>query len=184
MSPVPDFPPWALVTARRIAHVERVAGLVTRWADAMAITPEERARWLRAVWLHDALRDAEEPRLRQLAPGTTGPADLLHGPAAAARARQDGEDDQGVLDAVSYHSVGYAGWDMAGKVLYCADFLEPGRHFDPAERAELATRFPDDPEQVLQEVARRRLLWLVRSGWHIPEATWRFWNSVAPGEVV
>ena len=33
------------------------------------------------------------------------------------------------------------------------------------------------PEVVLA-VAQGRMAWLVRSGWAIPDPTWRFWNSL------
>lgn len=177
------LPAWAAVTPKRLGHIRRVAALVDQWAQAMAVPLAERDRWLRAVWLHDALRDADEVLLRRLAADDAdGPLELLHGPAAATRASQEGERDEGILSAVRYHSVGHAGWDWVGRVLYCADFLEPGRSFDPEERAELARRFPTAPNQVLAEVVRRRLGWMVRSGWSIPEVTWRFWNALAAGE--
>ena len=83
-----------------------------------------------------------------------------------------------MLEAVRYHSLGYAGWDMVGRVLYCADFLEPGRRFDSDARDELARRFPAEPEAVLREVAARRLLHIVRSGWPLPAATVDFWNAL------
>jgi HD superfamily phosphohydrolase YqeK len=145
----------------------------------MGTLPAERDRWLRAVWLHDALRDATAAELARWAPFDVGPVELRHGPASAARAAAEGEVDRGVLDAVRYHSLGYARWDMAGRVLYCADFLEPGRRFDREERAALAARFPSDPVDVLQEVARRRLLHIVRSGWTLPRPTVHLWNSLA-----
>jgi 2-amino-4-hydroxy-6-hydroxymethyldihydropteridine diphosphokinase len=164
--------------AERRAHVQRVANVVAGWGDAMRIAAGERDRWLRAVWLHDALRDAPEAELARLAPDATGPVELLHGPAGAARAWEEGERDAGVLDAVRYHSIGSASWDMVGRVLYCADYLEPGRPFQPEARAALARRFPEAPDEVLRTVAGERMRWLIRSGWSIPEATWRFWNGL------
>ncbi len=162
-----------------MAHVERVATLVAGWAEAIGVPDSERNRWLRAVWLHDALRDAPEATLREWAPSAEGPIDLVHGPAAAARAKAEGETDRGVLDAVRYHSVGLAEWDMVGRILYCADFLEPGRPFDGPHRAELAERLPGDLRGVLREVARARVSYGVRKGWPIPEPTLRFWNALA-----
>ena len=82
----------------------------------------------------------------------------------------------GVLDAVRYHSVGLAEWDMVGRVLYCADYLEPGREHGREERAALVRRFPGDPSGVLREVARQRLLHAVHAGWPLPDPTVRFWN--------
>jgi HD superfamily phosphohydrolase YqeK len=175
----PTLPPWACVTPERVQHIQRVAELVARWGDRMGTPDSERYRWFKAVWLHDALRDADEAELGRWASSLRGPVELLHGPAAASRAKSDGETDRGVLDAVRYHSLGLAEWDMVGRVLYCADFLEPGRSFDKAERAELAERFPADPKAVLLDVARRRILHGIRSGWKLPEPTVRFWNSLA-----
>jgi len=174
----PALPAWAIISPQRLQHVRRVAELVSAWAARMGVPDGERDRWLRAVWLHDALRDAPEEELVRWAPSAPGPVELRHGPASAARAKGEGESDRGVLDAVRFHSIGLAEWDMAGRTLYCADFLEPGRSFEPGERGALAERFPVDPGGVLYEVARRRMLHLVESGWHIPVPTLRFWNSL------
>lgn len=176
----PTLPEWSVVSPSRLAHIERVAALVAGWAEEMGVPDSERNRWLRAVWLHDALRDAPASELEQWAPSAPGPAEGRHGPASAARAKADGETDRGVLDAVRYHSWGLAEWDMVGRVLYCADYLEPGREHKRAERAALAARFSTDPGGVLKEVARMRLGHAVESGWSLPDPTVRFWNSLLP----
>jgi len=179
MSATPSgLPSWAKVGPKRRGHIERVAALLTAWADTMAMALPERSRWLKAAWLHDAMRDAEPDELRRWAPDAEGPESFWHGPAAAARAASAGETDAGVLDAVRYHTTGLAEWDHVGRALYCADFLEPGRRFDPEIRAALAARFPAEPTRVLTEVASRRLQHVIRSGWPIPEATRRFWNAL------
>ena len=174
----PTLPAWAVVSPVRLGHIERVAELVSRWAEEMGVPDSERNRWLRAVWLHDALRDASQDELERWAPSAAGPASLRHGPASAARAKADGEIDRGVLDAVRYHSAGLAEWDMVGRVLYAADYLEPGRDHQKTERAALAARFPQDPMGVLREVARARIAHAVASGWPLPDPTVRFWNSL------
>ena len=177
----PTLPAWAVVSPKRLAHIERVAVLVSSWAADLLVPANERNRWLRAVWLHDALRDAPPEELERWASSTPGSADLRHGPASAARAKAEGEVDRGVLDAVRYHTVGLAEWDMVGRALYCADYLEPGREKDQERRAALARSYPTDPGGVLREVARERVSRLVKSGWMLPEPTVRFWNSlVAP----
>jgi HD domain-containing protein len=163
------LPPWAQVSAERRAHIERVAGLIGGWADVMAVAGAERARWLKAAYLHDALRDAQLPFADQLA----------HGPAAADRAAREGETDQGVLDAVRYHTVGYAGWDDVGRMLYLADFLEPGRSFAAEERRRLAQRVPLDRDAVLKEVVRWRIQWVMRSGWPLAPETVELWSALA-----
>ena len=160
---MPGFPQWAQATAARRAHVERVAALVGSWADVMKTPAEERDRWLRAVYLHDSLRDAPPELLTSLADDRWHSASLLHGPAAAEYAARHGERDRGVLDAVRYHSVGYAGWDAVGRMLYLGDYLEPGRAFRDDERRTMARRVPQEARVVLQEVAAERLHWLIRA---------------------
>ena len=174
----PTLPGWAIVTPSRIQHIQRVAELAATWAEHMGVPDSERNRWLRAVWLHDALRDAPPEELAKWAPTSPGPASLWHGPASAAHAQAQGEIDRGVLDAVRYHSVGLAEWDMVGRILYCADYLDPERPFDREGRAELSKRLPQDPGGVLREVARSRILHLIKSGWPILDPTVRFWNSL------
>jgi HD superfamily phosphohydrolase YqeK len=174
----PTLPAWAAVAPERLEHIIRVATLAAEWAEAMGVPDSERNRWLRAVWLHDALRDASDELLLEWAASTPGPSELRHGPASAARAKAEGETDRGVLDAVRYHSLGLAEWDMVGRVLYCADYLEPGRPQDRAGRAELAARFPRDSRGVLHEVARQRIARLIDSGRPLLDPTVRFWNSL------
>ena len=174
----PTLPEWAIVTPARREHIERVAELAARWALEMGVPDSERHRWLRAVWLHDALRDAPEEELTRWAPSAPGPPELRHGPASAARAKSEGETDRGVLDAVRYHSIGLAEWDMVGRILYAADYLEPGRKHEREWRADLAERFPSQPALVLRQVARARVGHMVSSGRTLFEPTVRFWNSL------
>ena len=130
-------------------------------------TPDgERARWLKAAWLHDALRDA--PAAHELA----------HGPLAAERAVHDGETDQGVLSAVRFHSVGYAEWDDVGKMLYLADYLEPGRTFDQELRRALASRVSEERDAVLKQVAARRIARVIDERWPLARETVDFWNAL------
>ena len=160
------LPPWAVATAERRAHVERVAALLSAWAMAMQTSEAERTRWLRAAWLHDALRDAPAGD------------ELAHGPMAAERAAHDGETDQGVLDAVRYHSLGYAALDGVGRMLYLADYLEPGRPFDQELRRSLAARVPEERDAVLKQVAARRIERVIESRWPLVRETVDFWNSL------
>ena len=68
MAPVAEgLPAWAVASSERVAHIERVARLAASWADRMGVAVAERGRWLRAVWLHDALRDAPVEELARWA---------------------------------------------------------------------------------------------------------------------
>jgi HD superfamily phosphohydrolase YqeK len=177
-----ELPDWAVVTRERTLHIVRVVELVDRWAHARGVTPAEADRWHRAAVLHDALRDAPQEVLARYQPRNDWPPKLWHGPAAAAAARQHGERDTGVLDAIHYHSVGWAAWDDAGRMLFLADYLEPGRAHERAAREALAARVPAEPDAVLREVVRRRLAWLVEHGRPIRLETWELWNHLAAAD--
>ncbi len=178
MSAGAGFPSWARIAEPRRAHVERVARLLGDWAQEAGTPGAESDRWLRAAYLHDALRDADPRELARLAPNAWGVPSLRHGPAAARRAEEHGETDWGVLAAVRYHSVGYAGWDDVGRMLYLADYLEPGRDFQREERRDLAARVPRDPRGVLRAVAVERLAWVIESGRRLITESVEFWNAL------
>lgn len=148
------------------------------WVTILRLPTDEGARWLTVGWLHDALRDAPEQEMRRWAPKVEGPVELRHGPAAAARAELEGEQDADILSAVRWHSVGWVGWGPIGRALYCADFLEPGRSFDRADRAALAIRYPEEPDRVLRDVVRRRLDYALSQGWTLPPETLAFRAAV------
>jgi predicted HD superfamily hydrolase involved in NAD metabolism len=173
-----ELPAWAHVTDKRRAHIARVAQLADEWAVAMRVSASERARWRRAVLLHDTLKDAPTDLLHSLAPDPWDNESLLHGPAAAAAAASHGERDTGVLDAVRYHSVGYADWDDVGRVLYLADFLEPGRKRGAPERERLAADVPKHLRRVLHEVTRQRIEMTLAKGYPLLLETVAFWNSL------
>jgi HD superfamily phosphohydrolase YqeK len=146
--------------------MRRMAVLLEAWADAMGTREDERRRWLTACWLHDALRDAD--RL----------SGIPHGAAAADCAASHGEVDRGVLSAVRYHSVGCAEWDDVGKMLYLADFLEPGRRRNRKQRARLAKRVPRDRDRVLRQILAQQIRSRLRRGKPIHPRTLEFWNSI------
>jgi HD superfamily phosphohydrolase YqeK len=167
-----------VVSERRRAHIERVAALLAAWAVEMRVDDGEASAWQDAARWHDALRDAPEAQLRELVPDGpyTGP--MLHGPAAAVRLAADGERRGNVLDAVRYHTVGYAQWDRTGRALYMADFLEPGRDWGLADRAFLTAHVPHDFDGVFRQVVRQRLEWALREGNVLYPESVELWNSV------
>lgn len=173
-----ELPEWAVVTAARRAHIERVAALLAEWAAEMRVGASEAAAWHDAARWHDALRDAPEDQLRALAPDEVYSGPVLHGPAAAARLAAEGERRQEVLDAVRYHTLGCAAWGRVGRALYMADYLEPGRAFGQADRAFLAAHVAHDFDGVFRQVVRQRLEWALREGNALYPETIALWNSV------
>lgn len=173
-----QLPTWAHVTDKRRSHIQRVAAVATEWADQMNTPEPERARWLKAVALHDALKDADDALLKEFAPDAWGVPVLRHGPAAAEMAARHGETDLGVLDAVRYHSIGFAGWDAVGRILYLADYLEPGRRFHTSRHEKWRAKVPTDMRQVLRRVAAERITSKINEGLALPTETTDFWNAL------
>ena len=173
-----EFPHWAQINEARHGHVERVALLVSAWADEMKVEDSERARWHKAVVFHDAVKDAPAELLDELAPEWWNVTGLRHGPAAAILAVRYGETDAGILDAVRYHSVGYSKWEMVGRVLFLADYLESGRDFHTELHERLSNSVPSDLNGVLRMVAAERLSASVTYGFPLLPETVEFWNSL------
>jgi len=172
------LPEWAEVSEKRRAHVERVTALLDRWASELGLTVTDAQAWHDAGRWHDALRDASTETLRTLSGDAERPVETLHGPAAAVKLAALGESRATVLDAVRWHTVGYADWDRTGRALYMADFLEPGRQFARGDRAFLADHLVHDFDGVFRQVVRMRIEWTVREGKALFPETVALWNRV------
>jgi HD superfamily phosphohydrolase YqeK len=174
------LPPWANVGAERVEHMRRVAALMADWSARLGLPERDRTRWTAAGFLHDALRDAPPAELRALLePGLRDlPDRLLHGPAAAARLRADGIDDEPLLRAIAWHTLGHADFDDIGRALYIADYVEPGRTYDPGPLAVLRARMPAELAAVLRSVLCRRMEHLIAERRIIRPETAGLWNAV------
>lgn len=173
------LPQWAQVSEKRRAHIARVTALLDEWATLLTLDAGDMAAWHDAGLLHDALRDAPEVMLRDLAGELAGfTLEMLHGPAAAERLRRAGGARADVLDAIRFHTVGSCDWGRLGRALYMADYLEPGRKFSRADRAYLAAQVPHDFDGTFRQVVRARLEWSLREGMQLYPETVQLWNTV------
>jgi predicted HD superfamily hydrolase involved in NAD metabolism len=181
------LPSWSQVSPHRFAHMRRVSVLLGDWADRLELSSADRMRWRAAGYLHDALRETAPDELRSLVPDPMKDlaGKLLHGPAAAERLRAEGVDDDDFLRAVAYHTIGHPDLDALGRALFIADYIEPGRRYDPEGLAVLRARMPAARDTVLRDVLRARLDRLLREGRPMRAETVAFWNVVngAPAHV-
>jgi 2-amino-4-hydroxy-6-hydroxymethyldihydropteridine diphosphokinase len=173
-----ELPDWASASKKRRAHMSRVADLMGKWAEQLA--PAELDRWRAAGWLHDALRDARADDLRPLLNEEfqSWPSSLLHGPASASRLLAEGVDDEDLLNAVRYHTMGSPVLQRIGHALYMADYLEPGRTYAPSWRSLMRARMPEHFDDVLRAVIHARLETTLQKGSPVRAETAEFWNSV------
>jgi HD superfamily phosphohydrolase YqeK len=172
------LPAWAKASEKRRRHIARVVRLLETWSERMAISAAERTTWVAAGVLHDALRDAPDVELRELAGDAERESELLHGPAVANLLQRQGEANASLLSAIRFHTVGSPDWDRAGRALYMADFLEPGRRFARRDRAFLAEQVPHDFDGVFRQVLRARLEYALREGYTLFPETVALWNDV------
>jgi HD superfamily phosphohydrolase YqeK len=163
--------------------MRRVAKLLRKWAIAEGLDPEARDRQVALGFLHDAVKGASVEELREVVDPAHRdlPAPVLHGPGAAALLARDGVEDAGLLLAVTYHTLGHPDLDSAGRCLYAADFLEPGRNLRNKWRSRLRRRMPAKRNAVVKAVLRVRIMHLIEKGRPVRPETMAFWNSLVEG---
>ena len=119
----------------RTAHSRNVAVFASELAEKFGV---DKDKAYLAGFSHDLARDLPEASVRSLA-GRDGlpPGDLenkypvlLHGRAGAViLSEKFGVTDPDILNAVRWHTSARPGLSDLEKVIYIADFLEPGRYY-------------------------------------------------------
>jgi nicotinate-nucleotide adenylyltransferase len=126
------------LSGKRARHCRRTAALASRLARRFGVDP---GRAYLAGLAHDLARELPDAQLLRLAAEDGVPLRaweqarpvLLHGRAAAVLLGAGGSAE--VREAVADHVTGRPGMSALARLVYAADFLEPGRGFlEPAER--------------------------------------------------
>lgn len=94
-----------------------------------------------AAIFHDYAKFRPKVEMKEIIAGHGFPQDLLefnselwHAPAGAYLVEKEaGVCDREVLDAIRYHTSGRPGMNLLEKIIYLADYIEPGRHFPGVE---------------------------------------------------
>ena len=129
-----------VLSEKRFVHTVNVAEEAKRLA---AVWGEDTERAYLAGIIHDIAKEVSESKaLNALAEYGYNPdeterqnPELLHGKLAAYIAKDKfGIDDAGVLSAVTYHTTGRPEMSLLEKIIYVADFTEPGRIYPEAEK--------------------------------------------------
>jgi predicted HD superfamily hydrolase involved in NAD metabolism len=154
------------VSERRLDHCLRVESTALKLAPRFGLDPELVTP---AALLHDLCREYREDLLLKLAANFGIVIDdiekaepiLLHGAVAAVLARTElGIDNVDVLEAITLHITGGPGVSVLTKLIYIADFIEPGRT-SPVAAILREKSSQMDPEQLLLKVYNRTLDFLV-----------------------
>jgi predicted HD superfamily hydrolase involved in NAD metabolism len=175
----------SILSPARAAHSRGTAGMAAEICGRQGLDP---ARGRAAGIAHDICKELPRSEQRELAalyPEAAATSSVmvekaLHGPAAAALlARDYGVRDEGILEAVAFHTIGRVGMGALAVAVYCADKLEPGREgVDDAFRADCLGLAP---ARMLAEVIRRNVDWLASRGKAVAPETLVLYNSLADG---
>ncbi len=134
------------LSPKRFSHSQGVASAARELATRYGVDVEAAET---AGWLHDCAKQVPltdmQAYVRQA--GYTvdravwnSPA-LLHGPAGAALAASEyGVRNHHVLRAIFYHTVGRKMMSPLEKIVFLADYIEPGRDFPGVERIRAAAK--------------------------------------------
>lgn len=99
--------------------------------------------------LHDYAKNMSPEELREAAQALNLELDdvvsrhmmLAHGPVGAGLVERDlGISDSDILNAIRFHTVGRPGMGKLEKIVYLADFIEPGRKFKKADELRKVAR--------------------------------------------
>ena len=160
------------VSTKRLNHCLGVEETAIRLGFRFGV-PEELL--IPAALLHDLCREYDPDLLLQLADNFDIVIDeiakaeplLLHGAVAAAMAKRDmGIDDPQILEAIEFHITGRANASIAAKIIFIADFIEPGRTHAPAG-AIRKTAFDRDLDSLLLAVYDQTIYYVVKNGYLI-----------------
>lgn len=130
----------ARMSKQRFKHVLRVEQSALELAEKYDVDREKSSI---AALLHDVAKEEPDSEMRDLVISENLDLDLLqygsqiwHAPVGAVQARRDFEIvDEEILNAIKYHTIGTPDMTDVEKVIFVADYIEPGRDFEGVKKA-------------------------------------------------
>jgi predicted HD superfamily hydrolase involved in NAD metabolism len=163
------------LSKKRRKHSIEVAALAESLCQRYDIEPD---RGFLAGISHDIAREFQKDKMEEYAKRDGAPVSswekkypvLLHGRAGAEYIKEKwGITDSLVLDAVRHHTCGKPGMSTLGKILFIADYLEPGRKFlDQEERADILLW---DINEIMVYVLKGKFKYIKKKGREILETS-------------
>ncbi|MDK2927382.1 MAG: hypothetical protein PWR31_1072 [Bacillota bacterium] len=158
----------AQLTPERLEHSLGVAAAAVELAQRWGV--DAGRAWLAGL-LHDCAKGMRADELLQwaLAFGIvrddteTACPDLLHGPVGALLAwKEYGVADAAVLSAIRLHTLGAEEMGPLDKIIYLADYIEPGRDFSGVE--ELRRSAEQDLNQAVLQAMEATIRYVLKRG--------------------
>ena len=148
----------------RWEHTLRVVETAVELAERTGADPEKAEI---AAILHDYCKFWPEEKQREWILRHRLPQDLLqynkelwHAPVGAEAVREElGIDDEEVLNAIRSHTTGRPGMSLLEKVIFLADYIEPGRSFPGVEEVRRLAR--EDLDRAILKSLDNTIVYLV-----------------------
>lgn len=125
---------------RRYEHTLNVVDSALKLAEIYPCDPNKVKL---AALLHDCAKNYSDAKLLETAERhylnvdeiTRREPQLLHGPVGAVVARTEyGIENKEILGAIKYHTTGRKNMSVLEKIIYLADFIEPGRSYPGVDK--------------------------------------------------
>ncbi|MDO5089255.1 MAG: bis(5'-nucleosyl)-tetraphosphatase (symmetrical) YqeK [Leptotrichiaceae bacterium] len=170
---------------KRYEHVERVAETAKKLAKVYNVSVDEAEA---AAYLHDVAKFFELSVMIDLIKGKYPEVEdelsrstaVLHGFAGAEFIRNNYSlfeiDNEEILNAVKYHTIGSNKMGTLSKIIYLADAIEDGREWQGVEKAREIAKYNLD-EALIFEI-NAKLEYLLSKGNIIHPNIILFWNSL------
>ncbi|UNL84267.1 bis(5'-nucleosyl)-tetraphosphatase (symmetrical) YqeK [Priestia koreensis] len=140
-----------------------------------------------AAIFHDYAKFRSKDEMEQIIRTEKMPEDLLvhnaelwHAPVGAYLVEKEvGITDPDILSAIRYHTSGRADMTLLEKVIYLADYIEPGRHFPGVDEVRETAKV--DLDQALVQSLRNTISFLLKKNQMVYPDTIYTYNSLILG---
>jgi predicted HD superfamily hydrolase involved in NAD metabolism len=84
--------------------------------------------------------------------------------------------DKEVLEAIRYHTTGRPGMSLLEKVIYLADYIEPGRHFPGVDEVRALAK--QDLDTALIQAVKNTILFLMKKNQPVYPDSFQTYNDL------
>ena len=167
------------ITERRYVHTLGVMQTAIQLANRFGDDPKKAE--LAAIF-HDYAKFRPKEEMKRIIEEQGMPGQLLvhnselwHAPVGAYLVEKEvGITDQDVLNAIKYHTSGRPNMTLLEKIIYVADYIEPGRHFPGVDEVrELAE---NDLDQALIKSIQNTIMFLLKKNQAVYPETIQTYN--------
>ncbi|WP_066064024.1 bis(5'-nucleosyl)-tetraphosphatase (symmetrical) YqeK [Neobacillus soli] len=137
-----------------------------------------------AAIFHDYAKFRPKDEMKEIITAQGFPGDLLsfnselwHAPVGAYLVEKEaGITNQEVLDAIRYHTSGRIGMTLLEKIIYLADYIEPGRHFPGVDEVRMLAK--ENLDQALIKAVQNTILFLMKKNQTVYPDTFYMYNDL------